>query len=63
MPEVGFLLTPQAMNVVLAKAGFEEVSWIDKTDASREWADVDVLLSRPAIKVRHEQPTGLRLPR
>ena len=39
MPEVSFLLTPQAMSYALAKAGLEEVSWIDKTDACRAWAD------------------------
>ncbi len=36
--EVSFLLTPDAMRSALANAGFEEVSWDDKTDAARAWA-------------------------
>jgi SAM-dependent methyltransferase len=33
-----FLLTPEAMRNALAQAGFEEVSWIDKTDIAQAWA-------------------------
>jgi SAM-dependent methyltransferase len=38
VPETSFLLTPQAMREALAKAGFTEVSWADKTDAGQAWA-------------------------
>ena len=38
-PGTSFLLTPEAMRDALARAGFKEVSWDDKTDAGRAWAD------------------------
>jgi SAM-dependent methyltransferase len=38
VPEMNFLLTPEAMRDALAKAGFEEVSWSDKTAAGQAWA-------------------------
>jgi SAM-dependent methyltransferase len=37
-PGTSFLLTPEAMRNALAQAGFEEVSWIDKTDIAQAWA-------------------------
>ena len=37
-PGTSFLLTPEAMRNALAHAGFEEVSWIDKTDIAQAWA-------------------------
>jgi SAM-dependent methyltransferase len=33
-----FLRTPEAMRNALAQAGFEEVSWIDKTGIAQAWA-------------------------
>jgi SAM-dependent methyltransferase len=36
-PETSFLLTPEAMREALARAGFVEMSWADKTDAGRAW--------------------------
>jgi SAM-dependent methyltransferase len=33
-----FLLTPEAMRNALARAGFEEVSWIDRTAIAQTWA-------------------------
>jgi SAM-dependent methyltransferase len=39
VPEASFLVTPQAMSDVLAAAGFAQVSWTDRTDAGRAWAD------------------------
>ena len=38
VPETSFLLTPEAMREALARAGFAEVSWADKTDAGQAWA-------------------------
>ncbi len=38
VPEISFLLTPEVMRNVLAKAGFAEVSWADKTDAGVIWS-------------------------
>jgi SAM-dependent methyltransferase len=38
VPETSFLLTPKAMRETLARAGFAEVSWADKTDAGQAWA-------------------------
>jgi hypothetical protein len=38
VPETSFLLTPEAMREALARAGFVEVSWADKTDAGQAWA-------------------------
>jgi SAM-dependent methyltransferase len=38
VPQTSFLLTPEAMREALAKAGFAEVSWADKTDAGQAWA-------------------------
>jgi len=37
-PGTSFLLTPEAMRNALAQAGFEEVSWFDKTDIAQAWA-------------------------
>jgi SAM-dependent methyltransferase len=37
-PGTSFLLTPEAMRNALARVGFEEVSWIDRTDIAQTWA-------------------------
>ena len=37
-PGTSFLMTPEPMRNALAQAGFEEVSWIDKTDIAQAWA-------------------------
>ncbi|MGC8641968.1 MAG: class I SAM-dependent methyltransferase [Isosphaeraceae bacterium] len=36
-PELSFLLTADSMREVLRRAGFAEVSWDDKTEASLSW--------------------------
>jgi hypothetical protein len=36
-PGTSFLLTPKAMRNALAQAGFEEVSWVDKTGLAQAW--------------------------
>ena len=36
-PEISFVITTEMMRDVLAKAGFEEISWADKTDAAIAW--------------------------
>jgi SAM-dependent methyltransferase len=36
-PEINFVITTEMMCDVLAKAGFEEISWADKTDAAIAW--------------------------
>ena len=55
-PGTSFLLTPEAMRNALAQAGFEEVSWIDKTGIAQAWtAD---------LKARRQQspaPFGLEV--
>jgi SAM-dependent methyltransferase len=38
-PGTSLLLTPEAMRRALAQAGFEEVSWIDKTVLAQAWAN------------------------
>ncbi len=37
-PATSFLLTPEAMRTALVHAGFEPVSWIDKTEIAQAWA-------------------------
>jgi hypothetical protein len=37
VPEISFLVTPDAMRDALNGAGFEEVSWGDKTAEGVEW--------------------------
>jgi ubiquinone/menaquinone biosynthesis C-methylase UbiE len=39
VPGISFLVTPEAMRNGLARAGFKELSWDDKTVACRAWAD------------------------
>ena len=55
-PGTSFLLSPVAMRNALAQAGFEEVSWIDKTGIAQAWtAD---------LKARRQQspaPFGLEV--
>lgn len=53
-PGTSFLLTPEAMRHALAHAGFEEVSWIDKTDIAQAWA-ADMKAKR------HKSPAPLGL--
>jgi len=53
-PGTSFLLTPEAMRNALAQAGFEEVSWIDKTDIAQAWA-ADMKAKR------HKSPAPLGL--
>lgn len=36
-PEISFVITTEMMRDVLVKAGFEEISWADKTDAAIAW--------------------------
>jgi SAM-dependent methyltransferase len=36
-PEISFVITTEMMRDVLAKAGFEEISWADKTAAAIAW--------------------------
>ncbi len=36
-PEISFVITTEMMRDVLAKAGFSEISWADKTDAAIAW--------------------------
>jgi SAM-dependent methyltransferase len=36
-PEISFVITTEMMRDVLVKAGFEEISWADKTAAAIAW--------------------------
>ncbi len=55
-PETSFLLTPEAMRHALADAGFEQVSWTDKTDTARAW-----VAEMKAKRQESPEPLGLEV--
>jgi SAM-dependent methyltransferase len=55
-PGTSFLLTPKAMRNALAEAGFEELSWIDKTGIAQAWV-ADMKVRRP----KSPAPLGLEV--
>ena len=58
-PGTSFLLTPEAMRNALAQAGFEEVSWIDKTDIAQAWAaDMKAKRQKSPVPFGHEVVMG-----